>query len=63
MDLLLNVYFTGLTDQIRILPGGDQDNSAVCTLDRHHRVKIPVDLPAHGTEWFLIEEVPRQPMP
>ena len=63
MDLLLNVYFTGLTDQVRILPRGNQGNSTVYTLDRHHRVKIPVDLPAHGTEWFLIEEVPRQPMP
>ena len=63
MDLLLNVYFTGLTDQVRILPRGNQGNSAVYTLDRHHRVKIPVDLPAHGTEWFLIEKVPGRPVP
>ena len=63
VDLLLNVYFTGLTDQVRILPKGNKDKSAVYTLDRNNRVYLPVDLPANGSEWVLIEEVPKQPIP
>ena len=38
VDLLLNVYFTGLTDQVRILPKGNKDKSAFYTLDRNNRV-------------------------
>ncbi len=51
--LRLPLYYTGLTGtaQIREREGASKSY----TLDRQFNVQVPVDVPAHGYSWFVIE--------
>ena len=52
-DLLLPLYYTGLSDAARIR----QENgpSRRYTLDRERVAKVPLEVPAHGRTWLVIE--------
>jgi hypothetical protein len=47
------LYYTGLTDTARIR---EQEGAAKnYPLDRECKVRVPVEIPANGYSWFIIE--------
>ena len=52
-NLTLPLYYTGLTTSARVSQQGAA--TQVYGLDRGYNVEIPVDLPALGITWFLIQ--------
>jgi len=51
--LTIPLYYTGLTDQASVR---EQDNPArTFALDRQCAIALPVDVPARGVTWFVIE--------
>ena len=52
-DLIVPLYYTGLTDTARIR---EQEGTAKnYPLDRECKVRVPVEIPANGYSWFIIE--------
>ncbi|HOY60069.1 MAG TPA: hypothetical protein PK640_18270, partial [Verrucomicrobiota bacterium] len=51
--LTIPLYYTGLTDQASVR---EQDNPArTFALDRQYAIALPVQVPARGVTWFVIE--------
>jgi hypothetical protein len=55
-EVTLPLYYTGLSEQARVRERDGVDQ--VLALDREHAVRVPVELPAGGFTWLVIEEVP-----
>jgi hypothetical protein len=55
IDLKLNVYHTGLLDRLRLLPEGELEEALLLEIDPHHRITLPVTIPAQGHRWFTLE--------
>jgi len=51
--ITLSLYYTGLTDTAKIRR--EEGPAKAYTLDRQYRVKLPVQVPAQGRTWFVIE--------
>jgi hypothetical protein len=52
--LTLPLYYTGLTDHVRIR---EEDGEAKAyPLDREYRARLPVKVPARGVAWFVMEQ-------
>jgi hypothetical protein len=49
------VYHTGLLDRLRLLPEGEIEQALLLEIDPHHRITLPVTIPAQGHRWFTIE--------
>ena len=54
-ELLVNVYYTGLKDQLQLRH--EDDNSTTLNIDHRHNIQVPVNLPPQGFTWFLLGEV------
>lgn len=53
-DLLLPLYYSGLTDQVRVR---EQEGAATeARLDREYRLKIPVRIGPKAVTWFVVEK-------
>ncbi|MBU0638905.1 MAG: alpha-galactosidase [Planctomycetes bacterium] len=50
--LTVNLYYAGLTDSAAVRAGGGPTEKH--QLDRAHRVRIAVEVPAQGFQWFVI---------
>ncbi len=51
--LRVNLYYTGLTDTAQILEQGK--NPQQFKLDRDYSIELPVEVPAQGMNWFVIQ--------
>lgn len=52
-EIRIPLYYTGLTDKVTVK---EQDqNSKVYVLERDYSVTIPIDIPAKGYNWYVIE--------
>ena len=51
--LRVNLYYTGLTDTARVSAQGGPAKSF--KLNRDHTLELPVQVPAHGMSWFVME--------
>jgi hypothetical protein len=51
--LTVPLYYTGLTGTARIRE--QEGPSQVFTLDRAYEVRLPVEIPANGQTWLVIE--------
>ena len=51
--LTLPLYFTGITETARIRE--KEGEAKDYTLDREYRVKVPVEVPAGGNTWLVVE--------
>ena len=49
----LPLYYTGLTETAQVSEKGGGPKTY--RLDREYRVKVPVDIPANGYKWFVIQ--------
>lgn len=52
-EIQVPLYYTGLTEQAKVSKAGDR--SQTYTLDRKYTIKLPVEVPAQGYTWFVIE--------
>jgi hypothetical protein len=51
--IVLPLYYTGLTDSAKVR---ERDGEAkTYKLDRQYRIEVPVDVPANGNTWLVIE--------
>jgi hypothetical protein len=51
--LEIPLYYTGLTDSASIR---EQDGTPkACRLDRGFKVRLPVNIPANGSTWLIVE--------
>jgi len=51
--LRVNLYYTGLTNRVRVREGDGQ--ARVMTLDRAYAIELPVRIPARGMQWYVME--------
>jgi hypothetical protein len=55
-EVTLPLYYTGLSERARVR---ERDGVAqILPLDREYAVRVPVELPAGGFTWLVIEEAP-----
>ena len=55
-EVTLPLYYTGLSERARVR---ERDGAAqILLLDREYAVRVPVELPAGGFTWLVIEEAP-----
>ncbi|MBX2877511.1 MAG: alpha-galactosidase [Saprospiraceae bacterium] len=52
-EIELPLYYTGLRETAKIRH--EDQKPAMYTLDRSYRVKLPINVPAQGYTWFVIE--------
>jgi hypothetical protein len=58
-DVELPLYYTGISDTAVITVHTDWREAgakAKYALDRHHRIRVPVEIPAQGYVWLMIED-------
>ncbi len=52
-SIRINLYYTGLTDTAKIR---EKESAAeTYSIDRRFDVTVPVEIPAQGMTWFVIE--------
>jgi hypothetical protein len=42
-------------DRLRLLPEGEFEKALLLEIDPHHRITLPVTIPAQGHRWFTLE--------
>ena len=52
-SITLDLYYTGLTESAKVTDAAG--NSKSYPLDRRFRITVPVQVPANGVSWYLVE--------
>ena len=51
----LNVYYTGLTDTVKIIPEGNLSKTLHLPINQHHQINVPIKWSPNEIRWFTIE--------
>lgn len=54
-EITIDLYYTGIKDNVRLK---DNRNAEVeLALDRDYQISLPINIPAHSQQWFVLESL------